>query len=564
MPETWKQIFGGCSGDSMNTVGNLTVREVLQDASPELRPLTGELGLERPVSGVMVADIEDPTPWMATSTLLMTSGTTFAGSVEAGVRLLERLDRAGAAALGVGIGVCLDHVHPEMVSNATRFGIPVFEVPYHVPFSSIAHYVHAALASTDLLRLKRTLAVESRLLDLVLDDKSVHEIMGILSGILNMSVLLFDSRGDALWSSSEGGPDAWVEEVWSKYQEAKRIAPFVGSAQLRHHLLSFQTVCLREVPEQLIVAATQDPIDTAFVQAALSSAARIVQLRLIREAEREAVERRMQAVLLDDVLCEHGSAEELEHRLLDNGLDLRSGFSVLVTELSQPSLEGSQPSDHQLFEAKSSVVRSIAAFADRRHEGAISQFSGTRVVTLLAKSGIEAPAPTHECLDLLRFDIEAVWGGKVSLGASSTGFSVDEVRRGYRQASEASRFASANSQGALVCIFDEMSEPLSLLAGEGDEALRAIAERYVVRLQEHDEIRHGQLLRTLTVFLQNDMSTQKTADTLYLHRNSLEKRLRRIEGLLDVDLRCTHDVVQVYLALKAQELLLARQLSDHL
>src|SRR5450756_2739504 len=94
-------------------------------------------------------------------------------------RLLERLDRAGAAALGVGIGVCLDHVHPEMVSNATRFGIPVFEVPYHVPFSSIAHYVHAALASTDLLRLKRTLAVESRLLDLVLDDKSVHEIMAV-------------------------------------------------------------------------------------------------------------------------------------------------------------------------------------------------------------------------------------------------------------------------------------------------------------------------------------------------------------------------------------------------
>ena len=215
----------------MNEVGKLTVREVLQDASPHLRLLTGELGLDQPVTGVMISDIEDPTPWMPTSTLLLTSGTSFAGSVEAGIRLLGRLDRAEATALGVGIGVCLDHVQPEIVSAARGFEIPVFEVPYHVPFSSIADYVHAALASTDLLRLKRTLAVESRLLSLVLSDKSVNEIMGVLGDVLSMSVLLFDSVGNVLWRSTEEAPDGWVEAVWSKYKEARRTA-LEESAQL--------------------------------------------------------------------------------------------------------------------------------------------------------------------------------------------------------------------------------------------------------------------------------------------------------------------------------------------
>ena len=45
------------------------------------------------------------------------------------------------------------------------------------------------------------------------------------------------------------------------------------------------------------------------------------------------------------------------------------------------------------------------------------------------------------------------------------------------------------------------------------------------------------------------------ANALYIHRNTLHKRLRRIEELLGVDLRRMDDILDLCIALRAAELL---------
>lgn len=54
-------------------------------------------------------------------------------------------------------------------------------------------------------------------------------------------------------------------------------------------------------------------------------------------------------------------------------------------------------------------------------------------------------------------------------------------------------------------------------------------------LRQYDEQHHSELFKTLFNFLENDCKINFTADQLHLHRNSLTKRLQKIQDLIEID-----------------------------
>ena len=54
-------------------------------------------------------------------------------------------------------------------------------------------------------------------------------------------------------------------------------------------------------------------------------------------------------------------------------------------------------------------------------------------------------------------------------------------------------------------------------------------------LEEYDRQHNGDLIRTLTVYLECGGNSVRAADRLFLHRNSLRYRLARIQALLGMD-----------------------------
>ena len=56
------------------------------------------------------------------------------------------------------------------------------------------------------------------------------------------------------------------------------------------------------------------------------------------------------------------------------------------------------------------------------------------------------------------------------------------------------------------------------------------------RLEEYDHANGTFLQDTLLEYYMHGFSVGKTADALYIHRNSLQYRLRKIEELLEIEL----------------------------
>ncbi len=70
----------------------------------------------------------------------------------------------------------------------------------------------------------------------------------------------------------------------------------------------------------------------------------------------------------------------------------------------------------------------------------------------------------------------------------------------------------------------------------GDLPAESLMSEGLKALREHDRLKGSEYLRTLDLYLQNEMSVTRTSQALFIHRSSLLKRLDKIQRLLNQDL----------------------------
>lgn len=78
---------------------------------------------------------------------------------------------------------------------------------------------------------------------------------------------------------------------------------------------------------------------------------------------------------------------------------------------------------------------------------------------------------------------------------------------------------------------------ISRLPAEAEKELIGFAERELNALIEYDRKNGTGYLKTYRQYLYSDGNLTETSDALYIHRNTLIKRLKKIEILLEKDIR---------------------------
>ena len=67
-------------------------------------------------------------------------------------------------------------------------------------------------------------------------------------------------------------------------------------------------------------------------------------------------------------------------------------------------------------------------------------------------------------------------------------------------------------------------------------------------IHEYDRKNETQYFETLKVYLLNEMSYQKTAEKLFIHKNTVIYRIRRIEELFRLNLKDCRVITALYLS----------------
>lgn len=531
---------------------SLTVRELVAESELGLRLLTGERGLDKAVKAIHLSDLRDPTPRLLSGTVLLTTGPAFATDIEAGLRLLDRLARIEAAALGVATGHHLPSVHEQMIERAVALNMALFEIPFEVPARTVMAYVYDALASSDLHRLRRTVAVQNRLLRLFVEEHEIADVVASVAELLEMPVMLFEGTGRTLVTAGSQPAEQLAQRLWRAYLTRGAMGP-LGVVEAGRDRFYFRQVDVLGRVERVVAAASSPAASSEFVDTALSFLEQLVALDLLRTRDEIARRRRERQRLLGDFLIGDAASKDLETRLADQGFDLRQPWRIAIFE-ARPhhSRRGLRQSRHEL---EDQLIEAVDAAFSQQRSVFLSLPHETSAIVLRSFPDADTKLVRGFLAECLSSVQRGVSGAAVVLGCSESLVGAGGGWRGLRQAREACLAARRAPTSSRLVVFDEISACLRLLDSQSEETLADLVERTIAPLVRFDAEHHTQLLGTLKSLFENGLAIQQTADSLYVHRNTLHQRLRHIEQLLEVDLTRLDDVFELYLGLQAAEIM---------
>jgi purine catabolism regulator len=521
----------------------LTVGELVAELGLEL--VAGDQGADPGIRWVHISELEDPTAWLSGGELLLTTGIQLDTAARQR-RFVRLLADHGVAGLGLGTGFDHDKVPKAMAAEAEKRGLPLFEVPYEMPFIAITERAFTQLVNEHYSVLERGTALHERLERLVLEGRGLGEVLGAVSAAVEGAACLLDGRGRVVAESpgrARVAPDEALEALaaeLSRRTSKGRRGPFApdGAGLGERSLVVPVPARGQGVPRAWLAVVRESGPLADFDRFAARQGAIAVALELMRERIVTETERRLAGDVLAEALGGHLAADELLGRLEPFGISEQA--AALVFELDDPSAAAATLEAALVESGNPALVATTSA-------------AGRDLLCALVDTGDEDP------VELARSMREALAsdGARVRAAASRVAH-VSAARRSFHEARCALEATSlGNGDSPDVASHRDLGAFTLLLALQDDDALRAYSDNLLAPIERTDGEYGDELLRSLEAYIEQNGQWERAARELYCHRHTLRYRIRRIEELTGRDLSRANDRIELWLALRARELIRA-------
>jgi purine catabolism regulator len=498
----------------------ITVRELAETAHLQLEVVAGASGLGRLVEWTHVSELEDPAQWLDGGELLITNGLGLRPSAAAQARFVERLDDKRAA--GLAIGVRGPKLKPQMLETADRLGFPLLLVPHEVPFLAIARLV--ADSNEDTAR--RRLTTHLRIFDtLRAESENPAALFGQLEEISGYRLSLVSGNGRPPLPGMSAPPESALEMLAAAVPDTDRQGPAVAGGFVVPVPVGSRTAAF------LVAEDTEGK--TAAGLGAVRHIATLAALELAKLYRDRESARRQGVETLAKLLSGSLDARAAEERLQEAGFNPKRPIVVAALRGDGDGIDDEEI-HHRLCDLGAPHLL-------------LREHNDLYVAT---PDEPDSVATITEGLDV-----------HVGISQPYVGISNWSVAR--KEAIWALERSRIDGTGNAIVRFSEADSIVHWLPADV-AALEELVDRILGPIIEYDEAHvAGVMLESLRVYFANDRRLQLSAETLHIHKHTLSYRLRRIEEITGRNLAHLDDTVQLWLALRAHDIIARQQLAPH-
>ncbi|MGI8855553.1 MAG: PucR family transcriptional regulator [Thermomicrobiales bacterium] len=227
------------------------------------------------------------------------------------------------------------------------------------------------------------------------------------------------------------------------------------------------------------------------------------------------------------------------------GLDPHRGAAVL--------LAAPPPDAESLGVIRSALESAVAVWQPRAYVMELAEVSAIAVLFPV----VDGEATRRKAVDIGRRLAEESGLTGIAVGVSDRQVGWRGIADGFRQAYFALRLGATAAVPQTVVdsgVAGDLGIYRLLYPLWQSDGMETYAHEVLGGLVAYDEKRGGGLVQTLEAYLDLGGGMQEIADRLFIHRNSLIYRLRRIEELTGRVLADPHDRLVLHLALKVRQM----------
>ena len=264
---------------------------------------------------------------------------------------------------------------------------------------------------------------------------------------------------------------------------------------------------------------------------------------VLEENDRNAAEQLFSSILD----AEHLSRERVMAQARYLNIDLEGSFFVAEFAFTSKKAESGCENEDSL-----AAGRNVKPMIHSELSGYIKQ----DILILPQAGSILALIPdreeTESCIKEIFSRIvdraQREYGMDLRIGVGNSKAYLDEVKKSRNEASAALRAAEVSGLKGNIFFYRDQGIYTLLSHVDDTRILDTYVEEKLGKLLQADELNDGKLSETLENYLNCSCNAKKTAEEMFLHRNTLNYRLKKIREILGCDLEKLDTCLELKLA----------------
>lgn len=451
------------------------------DLNIRLRVAGGEDRLRRPITWCAPTEHMDPTPFLSVNALVLTNGM---GLNVRDFRIwdayVERLVSVPVSGLAFGLGAAHRELPAGLLQACEAHGLPLLELPPEVPFVLVMRHVERVIAAERYEELRKGWELADECTRLAADGRSLAEVLGQVANAVNARVAVIDQN---------------------EFELVAAGTAHAGTARTTLRLPS-------GAPEQFRLAIEGIASDIV-LQPILGPVAAVIGMQLSYTlGSRSPLHSREAARFVEALYGDRGEpSTPLRRYALESGFDPDGDWSTVLIGSS----DGVAPAK-------------LRAIAWRARVGLQSTFSTVRFMeeTGLTSLLLQGQYETADLLDAVReFFLDAPELSVIVTESTSLTELPLTLQLARRQV------------GRPGVHLAPLADLAAFVQGLPSPGLVAMCQRLLAPLTADGG---RALLETFDAYLRHSGNSSRICDELFIHRNTLSYRLRKIGQILRQDL----------------------------
>ncbi|MBU3878325.1 PucR family transcriptional regulator ligand-binding domain-containing protein [Faecalicatena sp. AGMB00832] len=536
----------------------MTLKELLM--KPEFSRLTlinREGDLERTVLTVESTETPDVAAYLPGNSLLLTTGMAFKDRPEEFLKFIQSLNDISCIGLAIKLGRFLDELAPEVIALADKLKFPLLRIPLECTLGEVYHGMLSHIWNNENDNLLNALNIQKKFSTLLLSGAPMKNMLNNLGMLLDKPVVILDLFGEIYEYGYKCGPEdrklsretfARMEEVFSGQPDE----PYYMDEQCRTDKICIFPIRGISCNTYYLCVLHTEKVPAELSSLMIEEVLLIFGIYFYKNLYLICNKARFKEEFLQILLNRFEKETWTRRQMLTLGerYGFRAGsyYRVIVAQIPVTDQKNFQIGDFTKREERYLLIFQWIEEKLRKKYGNKIMFlpetDRWRYVMIMQ----EELKDIEKVLKDIYQRIEKGFGILLRFSFGNSTERPEEISRSYMEALEIFQGGSEEKTEGYISYYRPKNIMELLKSVSGNQ----IQELCLYTLKElaypKDEMTE-ELKKTLSTYLDCRCSVSKTAEMMFLHRNTIKYRIKKCEEILNIDFENPNDCFSLQVGL---------------
>ncbi|WP_338355412.1 PucR family transcriptional regulator [Enterococcus faecalis] len=526
----------------------------------DLQLLSSHSNLTQPLESVEITETPDVADFIPKNVMILTTAMIYKDDQEKLKPFIDSLKQAECTALGIKVGRFLDEISPEIVAYASAVDLPLIKIPSTQPLGGLLHEIVGYLRDSKTEQMSVAFDIQKRFSTLLMQDVDATRFIAEFAKILNAPIILLSPWQQVIAHSNyfygnQKSAEFFIEQLskdhFQQLAQEKKIFRLQDERQENIQVAGFPIRVNDYFPYYLLVLSPEQ-IPYPISEFAIDQAILVLTFMLFKNQKIAESFEHLKTDFLDCLLDTH--QETLSKH--QNWLELWKNYRLINSDyyqlaivygVTKPENETHiryQQAEGQLIfqwlkEQLPEILPDVALFKLKNQNKSILIFQSKKNDHLMILQNL-----AERLQQALPITIRFAFGNAYE--------NLEDLPNSYIEASSTLEASLHAQKPATVQLFHPKGLA-GLFEKIGTEDVEYFCQQQLKELAYPTEPTLQELRKTLKVFLDFNCEITKTANALYLHRNTIKYRMNQCEKLLDTSIQEPETSLLLRVALELSE-----------